>query len=660
MALYERHLTGEESFQLQGVEDSILTRYTFSNDISKAHDYIRNKLQRWGYAVESQPFFIDTYYDISFAPASTDSGWLTTSGKIYATADGGQSWNLQYENLSDPEIWSVFPLNNQRVFAVGNNGLFVRTSAGGSNWQVVSTPTYAFLFGVYFIDSTTGWICGDNGLILKTTTGGDSWSIKNTPITSRLYDIFFVNSDKGWAVGRNGHIIATVDGGETWNLQTTPTITRLYGLHFPNDSTGVAVGWLGTVLRTENSGATWSNVSVPTSEYLYDIDFINETDALIAGWDGTCLKSGDGGNNWTVMGNILNKDAYGLDYLNGSLAWCSGRGVIAHTEDGAASWAMIDPASNLDQQYNVIAVKTGTTYPDTYYLMGAHYDDTSENPMIRAPGADDNASGTSAVLEAARILAPYDFKYSLKFILFSAEEQGLIGSAYYADSAAAAGEQIQGMINLDMIGYDSNGDGTMEIHAGTMGSSQNLGLFVYNNVNNWNLPLQPIYKTSNSSGASDHSSFWNAGYPAIMMIEDHGDFTPYYHTTGDLLSTLNLNFMLNNARLATGSLALLAEPDTQTGIISSEVVPKEFRIGNPYPNPFNPVTTLNYSVPQEIHIQILVYNTLGQVVDQLYDGWQSAGTHTFRWNAGNSSSGIYYIQIKSEQLSETKKVLLLR
>ena len=86
-------------------------------------------------------------------------------------------------------------------------------------------------------------------------------------------------------------------------------------------------------------------------------------------------------------------------------------------------------------------------------IVCAHYDSTSTQATTHAPGADDNASGTAAVMEMARVLAGYQFDYTIKFIAFSAEEWGLYGSRHYAQAAKQRGEQIVGVVNLDMIGY---------------------------------------------------------------------------------------------------------------------------------------------------------------------------------------------------------------
>ena len=79
--------------------------------------------------------------------------------------------------------------------------------------------------------------------------------------------------------------------------------------------------------------------------------------------------------------------------------------------------------------------------------------DSGSNGEGIFPGADDNASGSAAVMEAARAMVPYQFQYTVVLCLWGAEEAGLVGSYYYASTAAAAGEQIIAVLNTDMILY---------------------------------------------------------------------------------------------------------------------------------------------------------------------------------------------------------------
>ncbi|MCX6826453.1 MAG: M20/M25/M40 family metallo-hydrolase, partial [candidate division Zixibacteria bacterium] len=118
--------------------------------------------------------------------------------------------------------------------------------------------------------------------------------------------------------------------------------------------------------------------------------------------------------------------------------------------------------------HNVICIKPGVTYPEKLIIVGAHYDSYNGyiDPMLVAPGADDNASGTSGVLELARILKDVTFDKTIIFTAFSGEELGLYGSKYMAAKFYEQQADIEVMINMDMIGYDPDSNYKVELEAG--------------------------------------------------------------------------------------------------------------------------------------------------------------------------------------------------
>jgi hypothetical protein len=205
---------------------------------------------------------------------------------------------------------------------------------------------------------------------------------------------------------------------------------------------------------------------------------------------------------------------------------------------------------------NVYGVQLGTQYPNKKYIICAHYDDMPSGTT--APGADDNASGTAAVIEAARIFTQYNSKYTIIYALWDEEEQGLVGSAYYALQAYNAGDSIMGVINLDMISYDSNSDGQAEIHTRPIANSISLknNMLTLNTLYGIGLTLSTI-----NPGAtwSDHASFWNRNFGAICLIELDGDFNAYYHTVNDKIQYFNLPYYLKMSKAAIGTVATLSE-----------------------------------------------------------------------------------------------------
>jgi len=213
---------------------------------------------------------------------------------------------------------------------------------------------------------------------------------------------------------------------------------------------------------------------------------------------------------------------------------------------------------------NVLAQKIGAQLPGEIVLVVAHLDDMPSGAL--APGADDNASGSAGVMMAAEILSAHQFKRTLRFIFFTGEEQGLCGSAVYANAVWLAGENIVAVYNMDMIAWDAVGAPTLRLHTRTPsnpGYAADLAIantFV-NVVNSYGLSgnLSPLV-TADGESASDHYRFWSRGYAGILAIEDdYTDFNAYYHTPNDRVATINTTYFTNFLKASVGTVAHLAE-----------------------------------------------------------------------------------------------------
>ncbi|MGB3713731.1 MAG: M28 family peptidase, partial [Candidatus Promineifilaceae bacterium] len=215
---------------------------------------------------------------------------------------------------------------------------------------------------------------------------------------------------------------------------------------------------------------------------------------------------------------------------------------------------------NVSRPPNVIGEMTGETDPDDIFLITAHLDDVVRiNPLESIiPGADDNASGSTAVMIAADIFSQYRWGCTLRFAFFTGEEQGLLGSNAYANRSFQNGENIVGVLNLDMIGWNTPGSSRdIDLHAKSAvpGSVAIAQLFA-DVVDTYNIDLIPQISTY-GSGGSDHVPFWNNGYAAILGIEDLGDFNDYYHTTNDLLRNMDIDYFTEFVRASIGTFAYM-------------------------------------------------------------------------------------------------------
>jgi len=244
-----------------------------------------------------------------------------------------------------------------------------------------------------------------------------------------------------------------------------------------------------------------------------------------------------------------------------------------------------------DQRMNVIATLPGYVYPDEVVFICGHYDCTSEDPYNSAPGADDNASGTAATIEAARVLSGYTFERTIMFAAWSGEEQGLVGSGAYVADIAAAGMDVVACYNLDMIAYSGTDPAPPDLVIYTNSSSLPVANLLSDAILYY-VPTQvePVIDTS-ALTASDHASFWNHGYQAVLGIEDEAwgdDFSPYYHSTSDLVVNCDLAYATACTKAGVAAVAETAVPFTPSGM---RVTPTGgFSTEGPTGGPFTPQT----------------------------------------------------------------------
>jgi Zn-dependent M28 family amino/carboxypeptidase len=196
---------------------------------------------------------------------------------------------------------------------------------------------------------------------------------------------------------------------------------------------------------------------------------------------------------------------------------------------------------------------------DSLIILGAHFDSVQGTP-----GADDNASGVAVLLEAARALARARLRAQVLFCAFNLEELNMVGSTYFAKKLKAAGTKIGAMVSLEMIGYTDSRAGSQKYPTGLSWLYPDRGDFI-GVIGNWNsssllrtfarqmrqvrgLSVETLSVPGNGAlvpavRLSDHSPFWDLGYPALMITDTSFFRNPHYHGPTDTLETLNVDFM---------------------------------------------------------------------------------------------------------------------
>ncbi len=224
---------------------------------------------------------------------------------------------------------------------------------------------------------------------------------------------------------------------------------------------------------------------------------------------------------------------------------------------------------------NVIAQREGTEQPDRVIVIGAHYDS-----VAGSPGADDNASGVAVLLELARLHAETPFRKTVRFVAFTLEEPPFfrsrrMGSRVYVRSLKERGEQIEAMLCLESVGYFSREPWSQSfpwlvfwlrwrypttgnfITIVSNADSQPLQTEVRDALKaRMDLPVETYTGPWWIPGVdwSDHGSFWNKGYPAVMLTDTALFRNPHYHRPTDLPDTLDYRAMTELVRGLSGAL----------------------------------------------------------------------------------------------------------
>lgn len=295
--------------------------------------------------------------------------------------------------------------------------------------------------------------------------------------------------------------------------------------------------------------------------------------------------------------------------------------------------------------YNLIVTKPGTIYPNEYLIVDGHYD------TWNGPGANDNGTGTAIVLEAARLLKDIDTEYSVRFIHFSAEEVGLIGSNHYVDQVVVPeNHQIKLVFNIDAVGGVHGMTNNIIVceqdesfpHDNDLASSQ------FTDTLSVLMELySDLYTEINYAYATDYVPFMEEGYVITGLYEKNE--TPYAHTPNDIIENLDIDYFHEVAKGSVAASLYFAGAHNYTGIFN----PEDFKI-HVYPNPATEFIMIKTNQNHLIS-DISIYNQSGQLV------FDQKLLNEHRINLNHLESGLYLLNISIQNgNSFTTKIQIIK
>jgi photosystem II stability/assembly factor-like uncharacterized protein len=265
------------------------------------------------------------------------------NGLIVKITDGGTNWDYQSSGtkyrLEDVEF-----VNYSIGYAVGDRGTIVKTVDGGATWMPLMSGTNKTIYDVDFVGTQVGYAVCEDGYILKTTDAGSTWTSMQ-PGTNDLYSVSFTGTNTGYAVGERGSVLVTADGGATWDFQViTGLSSDLNKVFFRSSVNGYAVGDNGVVIKTDDAGATWEFVDAGTAVQLNSVFFSGQSNGWLVGNNGVVIKTDDGGTTWTQVNPGKTWHIYDVFFTSQTNGYLGGDyGLLMRTQDAGNTWNELRP-----------------------------------------------------------------------------------------------------------------------------------------------------------------------------------------------------------------------------------------------------------------------------------------------------------------------------
>jgi photosystem II stability/assembly factor-like uncharacterized protein len=257
-------------------------------------------------------------------------------GLVLHSSNGGTTWEPQ-ESEATGTLHSVAFLEGPgAVMAVGENGTILRTVDLGLTWLAMPSGTTLTLRAISEFATMGGFtVVGDSGIILRSSDGGITWQRVGSPTTARLNAVAM--GFAGSICGDSGVVLRKLTVGGIWEAANSGTTENLYGIPMFSSS-DLIVGGGGLVLRSTSHGQSWFPQETPTASALRAVEFssANAENIYAVGDNGTILKTTNGGINWGLQESLTSQNLHGVFfYLNNNVGWAAGdSGTILKTTDG--------------------------------------------------------------------------------------------------------------------------------------------------------------------------------------------------------------------------------------------------------------------------------------------------------------------------------------
>ena len=572
--------------------------------------------------------------------------YIGTSNGLYKTFDSGANW--QFCNISG-DIEEVKFTTEQTGYLCKNNKIY-KTFDSGTNWVLNYTLTVDevnYIHNLCFIDEQTGFFVGETvdnpynmpehfGVIYKTNNAGLTWEQKQWC----FYPQISINNDENYlyTCGKSGvwsAIYKSYDNGESWiEIETGRDCTL--SIIVQNDQ-AVAVGKDGIILKQQVDELEWLLIGQNDHSIFNNVTFIDDEIGYINTHGNEIYKSTDSGNNW----NKINSDTQieKTFFISENYGFAINEDTIFNTTNGGINWEILYNDTN-DEYLEIFFVNSEIGFVSGF----------SDNNHFLLKTTDSGINWEKTIIEEAQ------YNRAIHFI---DEDMGFISDDAHIFKTTNGGidwfivytSSIRGFnFPTYLIGYCCGYNKILKTENGGESWSELDEPFPF---------VTSIFFLNEEIGFSTGS-----GNQMAKTIDGGLSWQLIDYPATSLSANSNAHFFDENDGIIAGSKYIFKFDGTSNNIEEISIL-NICNLSN-YPNPFNPATTIEFSIQSHSQIELSIYNIKGQKINSLAYGDFTQGSHSVIWNGDDEngqtvSSGIYLYKLNVNGKTEAvKKCLLLK
>ncbi len=659
--------------------------------------------------------------DTVFAIAENRATGYTTA---YRSINAGATWSAANTGLPPNQTFGKLFVGPKSLFLpLGINKLY-RSTDGGQNWAVANTGLPANVQVDVMSrngDQMYAWVSNFSGSgvgLCRSVNNGDTWTLVTSTINSLFYPIpwSFAWNGSTMLAGTSSGLFRSTNSGANWtqaaNTNLVGSIAQGMQIVFHNGvlyaGTPGLFGGTGYFMKSTNNGDSWSQLTntLPTDQQRALQAFASVGNTFYAGLGVFGVyRTRDGGGTWEPRNG-----GFPVQPVTNSMIKVGSKILIGTTygiyqsSDNGFNWYQSQEGIEYVGYITALAANGDTVYAGSsaaraYRSVDGGRTFTSTANQLASGGAVKAFAFTGNAVLAIMTTSNAVYRTTNNGVSWTASFTGItntggltvarIGSDFYLGTVSGLFKSADGGVNWTRIGA------TVLVNNFQISGIATLGSDIYVSVYNAGTLTGDIYKSADNGNSWTKLNIAFAGsYPSpYSLISMNGNlYTGVYANFSSSATVMQgaagttwtdfgqglvipgvvrvNSFLVSGNELLAAFANITGDPfdiwrrTIQTTDVKEigESVPSTFVLEQNYPNPFNPSTVINYKIPIQTHVQLIVYDMLGREVALLVNNFQQPGNYSVSFDAGGIglASGMYIYRINSGNFSESKKMLLIK